>query len=93
MIVRGRRRELQRQFNSPVIFQILTNKIANMYFRSLATANSSDYFKQPCQPIAMRKNFKWTNSIKITLFTSKLRPARDWEILNFVKLSQHNKMY
>jgi hypothetical protein len=29
--------------NSPVIFQILTNKIAEIYFRSLATENSSEY--------------------------------------------------
>jgi hypothetical protein len=27
-----------------VIFQILTNKIAEIYFRSLATENSSEYF-------------------------------------------------
>jgi hypothetical protein len=32
-----------RLFNSPVIFQILTNKRADMYFRSLATENSSEY--------------------------------------------------
>jgi hypothetical protein len=30
-------------FNSPVIFQILTNKIAEIYFRNLATENSSEY--------------------------------------------------
>jgi hypothetical protein len=30
-------------FNSPVIFQVLTNKIADIYFRSLATENSSEY--------------------------------------------------
>jgi hypothetical protein len=30
-------------FNSPVIFQILTNKIADIYFHSLARANSSKY--------------------------------------------------
>jgi hypothetical protein len=33
----------ERLFNSPVIFQILTNKRADMYFRSLATENSSEY--------------------------------------------------
>jgi hypothetical protein len=32
-----------RLFNSPVIFQILTNKIADIYFRSLAIENSSEY--------------------------------------------------
>jgi hypothetical protein len=52
MIIRGRGRELQRLFKSPVIFQILTNKIANIYFRSLATANSSDYFKNLNTPVS-----------------------------------------
>jgi hypothetical protein len=32
-----------RLLNSPIIFQILTNKIAEIYFRSLATENSSEY--------------------------------------------------
>jgi hypothetical protein len=32
-----------RLFNSPVIFQLLTNKIADICFRSLGTENYSEY--------------------------------------------------
>jgi hypothetical protein len=53
----------------------LSKKLTNFYnamkrllwgFFNLCSVNCH-YLLQSCQPIVMRKNFKWTNSIKITL--------------------------
>jgi hypothetical protein len=51
------------------------------------------YFKIITTPYFIRQRTFFSHTDWTIISQYKLRPVRDWEILNFIKLTQHYKMH
>jgi hypothetical protein len=67
----------------------LTNRMSQLQVNQVKDKAKKKETKRSNHQTVIKNQQNYSNPYQAT----KLRPARDWEILNFIKLTQHYKLH